>query len=351
MGMKTMRAAVFHEHGDPSVVVVEDRPVPEPGPGEVRLRVRAAALNHLDLWVRRGLPIETTMPHIGGSDIAGVVEAVGGGVGGGLVGTRVVVDPSLGYDEFYERPPRGPAFGDPSLRLIGEHTDGGFAEFVVVPAVNCVDLPDGFACEEAAAASLAGVTAWRAVLGRGELQPGESVLVTGGSGGVSTLAVQIAVNAGGRVFAVTSGAASVARLEAMGAAHVYDRTAEDWVAALKRDTDGRGVDLVVDSVGEAMWSGIVRSMAVRGRVVCYGATTGPRVNADLRHVFWKQLSILGTTMGTPAEYRRVMAQVFRGEVAAPIHAVMPLDEARAAHELLEAGDVFGKLVLVPSEPA
>lgn len=349
--MNTMRAAVFHEHGDPSVVVVEDRPVPQPGPGEVRLRVRAAALNHLDLWVRRGIPIDTTMPHIGGSDLAGEVHAVGAGVPDGLVGTRVVVDPSLDYDAFYERPSRGPAFEDPPLRLIGEHTDGGFAEFAVVPAENCLDLPDDVGFEAAAAASLAGVTAWRAVVGRGDLQPGELVLVTGASGGVSTLAVQIAANAGARVFAVTSGVESVQRLEELGAHHVYDRTGEDWVAALKRDTAGRGVDLVVDSVGEAMWDGIVRSMAVRGRVVCYGATTGPRVTADLRHVFWKQLSILGTTMGTPAEYRRVMAQVFRGELRAPIHAVMPLEQARAAHELLEAGRVFGKLVLVPSDPS
>lgn len=349
--MDTMRAAVFHEHGDPSVVVMEDRPVPEPGPGEVRLRVRAAALNHLDLWVRRGIPIETTMPHIGGSDLAGVVEAVGPGVPEGLVGTRVVVDPSLGYDDFYERPPRGPTFEDPPLRLIGEHTDGGFAEYAVVPAANRLDLPDGFAFEEAAAASLAGVTAWRAVMERGELRPGDSVLVTGGSGGVSTLAVQIARRAGARVFAVTSGADSVERLLALGAHRVYDRRAEDWVKGLKADTGRRGVDLVVDSVGEALWDGIVRSLGVGGRVVCYGATTGPRVTADLRHVFWKQLSILGTTMGTPAEYRRVMTQVFRGELRAPIHDVMPLDEARAAHERLEAGDVFGKLVLVPSERA
>ncbi|WP_405283129.1 zinc-binding dehydrogenase [Gaopeijia maritima] len=345
--MDTMRAAVFHENGHPEVVVVEERPRPEPGPGEVRIRVRASALNHLDLWVRRGLPIETTMPHIGGSDLAGEVERVGPGVAADLVGTRVVVDPSLGYDEFYERPDRGVAFADPPLRLIGEHTDGGLAEFVVVPAENCVQLPNGVSFEAAAAASLAAVTAWRAVIGRGRLTPGESVLVTGGSGGVSTLAVQVARHAGARVHAVTSGADNVARLRDLGAHHAYDRTDGDWVKALKADTSRRGVDLAIDSVGEAMWESVLRSLAVGGRVVCYGATTGPRVTADLRHVFWKQLSILGSTMGTPAEYRRAMQLVFDGHVEAPIHDVLPLGDTRRAHERLEAGGVFGKLVIRP----
>jgi NADPH2:quinone reductase len=139
----------------------------------------------------------------------------------------------------------------------------------------------------------------------------------------------------------------VARLRALGAHHVHDRLAGDWVAAVKAATGGRGIDLAVDSVGEALWAGVLRSLAVRGRVVCYGATTGARVSADLRHVFWKQLSILGTTMGTPAEYRTVMERVFRGEIHAPVHEVIGLDEVRRGHELLEAGGVFGKLVVVP----
>jgi NADPH:quinone reductase-like Zn-dependent oxidoreductase len=344
--MTTMRAAVFHDYGGPEVVVLEDRPVPTPGPGEVRLQVRAAALNHLDLWVRRGIGIDTTMPHIGGSDIAGVVEALGLGVAPGALGARVVVDPSLGYG-FYDLPSRGPSFESPPLRLLGEHTDGGFAEFVVVPAANLFELPDSVSFEAAAAASLAGVTAWRAVIGRGDCRAGESVLVTGGSGGVSTMAVQIAVRAGARVYVVTSGAESVSRLRALGAHEVYDRAEGDWVAALKRATNGRGVDLAVDSVGEAMWVPVLRSLAVSGRVVCYGATTGPRVSTDLRHVFWKQLSILGSTMGSPSEYRAVMNQVCRGDLVAPIDRALPLEETRRAHELLETGRVFGKLVLKP----
>ena len=346
IGMTTMRAAVFHDYGGPEVVVLEDRPVPTPGPGEVRLRVRAAALNHLDLWVRRGIGIDTTMPHIGGSDIAGEVEAVGPGVEPQVLGARVVVDPSLGYG-FYDTPSRGPSFETPALRLLGEHTDGGFAEFVVVPAANLFELPDSVSFEAAAAASLAGVTAWRAVIGRGGCRSGESVLVTGGSGGVSTMAVQIAVRAGARVHVVTSGAASAARLRALGAHEVYDRAEGDWVSALRRATNGQGVDLAIDSVGEAMWVPVLRSLAVSGRVVCYGATTGPRVTTDLRHVFWKQLSILGSTMGSPSEYRSVMTQVCRGDLVAPIDRVLPLEETRQAHELLDSGRVFGKLVLTP----
>ncbi len=341
-----MRAAVFHEHGGPEVVRVEDRPTPEPGPGEVRLAVRAAAMNHLDLWVRRGLPIETTMPHVGGSDMAGVVDAVGAGVDPAVVGARVVVDPSLDYD-WYDQAPRGPSFTDRPLRLIGEHTDGGFAEYAVVPATNLLELPEAVAFEDAAAAALAAVTAWRGLLVRGALRPGETVLVTGASGGVGTMAVQIAARAGARVHALTSGPENVARVLELGAHEAWDRTSgDDWAKHLKRATEG-GVDLVFDSVGEALWASLVRVLKVRGRLVSYGATTGATGTLDLRHLFWKQLSLLGTTMGTPAEFRAAMHAVFRGELKPVVHAVLPLDEARRAHELLEAGGVFGKLVLVP----
>jgi NADPH:quinone reductase-like Zn-dependent oxidoreductase len=342
-----MRAAVFHDHGGPEVVRIEERPTPDPGPGEVRLAVKAAAMNHLDLWVRRGLPIETTMPHIGGSDMAGVVDAVGAGVDGAVVGARVVVDPSLDY-AWYDAVPQGPSFADRPLRLIGEHTDGGFAEYAVVPAANMLELPDGFAFEDAAAAALAAVTAWRGLLVRGALRAGEVVLVTGASGGVGSMAVQIAARAGATVHALTSGPDNVARILELGAHEAWDRTSDDdWVKGVKRATAGRGADVVFDSVGEALWSSLMRVLAVRGRLVSYGATTGARGSIDLRHLFWKQLSVLGTTMGTPAEFRAAMRAVFRGDLEPVVHAVLPLDDARRAHELLEAGGVFGKLVLVP----
>ena len=344
--MSLMRAARFHENGPPSVLVLEDVPIPEPGPGQVRLRVRAAALNHLDLWVRRGLPIETTMPHIGGSDMAGEVDALGVGVTGWKVGDRVVVDPVLNWD-WYERAAAGSDPRERPLQLIGEHTDGGFAEFAVVPAENLMAVPEGTSFQIAAAAALNFVTAWHALTTRGGLQPGERLLVTGGSGGVATAAVQLGVHLGATVIAVTSGPENAERLRALGAAHVVDRAAGDWVMGVRQATEGRGANLVIDSVGEAMWPGIVRSLAVLGRVVCYGATTGPRSETDLRHLFWKQLTIMGSTMGSPAEFRAVMELVFSGTVQPIIDDVIPLDRIREAHQRLEDGGVFGKLVLTP----
>jgi NADPH:quinone reductase-like Zn-dependent oxidoreductase len=343
----TMRAAVFSEFGGPEVVEIrDDVPVPVPGPGEVRLAVDASAMNHLDLWIRRGLPIETPMPHIGGSDIAGTVEALGPGVEGVEPGTRVVVDPSIGYD-WYEGEDRGDSIVDPPFRIIGEHTQGGFAEYAVVPAANLFEIPDGFSSATACAAGLAFVTAWRALVSRGALRAGERVLVTGASGGVGTASVAIAVAAGARVYAVTSGFENVRRLQEMGAHTVYDRKEVDFSRELWRDTGKRGVHLAYDTVGETVWAECLRSLGLGGRLVTSGATTGSRGITEIRLVFWKQLSILGSTMGTPAEFRRVMRMVFRGDLVPMIHETLPLAEARRAHALLEKGGVFGKLVLEP----
>lgn len=341
-----MRAAVIRSHGDLDDVEVAEVPTPEPGPGEVRVEVRAASLNHVDLWVRRGLPIETTMPHVGGCDVAGVIDAVGDGVDGELAGTRVVVDPALDYG-WYEGEGRGPSFRDPPFRLIGEHTDGGFAEYAVVPAANCLELPDDVDFASAAAAGLVCVTAWRGLLSRGGLRAGERVVVTGASGGVGTAAVQIARHAGAEVHAVTSGPENVERVRALGADVVYDRLDGDLRAAMKEGTGGHGIDLALDAVGEAMWKTLASALAVRGRLVSYGATTGAEATVDLRHLFWKQLSFLGTTMGTPAEYREVMRLVFDGALEPVIDRTLPLEEIRAAHEALEAGEVFGKIVVEP----
>lgn len=345
-----MRAALFSEHGGPEVIQIADAQVPEPGFGEVRIAVRAASLNHLDLWARRGLPFEIPMPHIGGSDVAGVVDALGTGVevgvGGVAIGTRVVVDPSLNY-EWYQGARRGPLIEDKPFSVLGEHTQGGFAEYFVAPAANLLEIPEAVSFETAAAAGLTFVTAWHALLGRGGLQPGERVLVTGASGGVSTAAIQIAKLSGAHVYALTSGPANVERVEALGADVAYDRLEVDFSREVWRETGKRGVDLIVDSVGEPVWEGCLRSLAVGGRLVSYGGTGGPAVTSDVRVIFWKQLSILGTTMGPPEDFRRVMNLVFEGRLVPVIQEVLPLEEARRAHELLEAGEVFGKLVLVP----
>ncbi len=345
--VRQMRAAVFGEFGPPSVVHVEDVPVPEPGQGEVRVKVGASSLNHLDLWVRRGLPVGTTMPHIGGSDIAGTVDAVGPGVTGVALGTRVSVDPSLHY-EWYDAQDQGPGFEPRQFQIVGEHTQGGFAEYAVVPAGNLLALPDHVSFEEGAAAGLVFVTAWRGLMTRARLRAGERVLITGASGGVSTAAIQIAKLAGATVYAVTSGPENVERVRALGADHVYDRKrTEEFSREIWRDTDKKGVHVALDSVGEAVWPQCLKALGVGGRLVSYGATSGARGSTEIRVVFWKQLSIMGTTMGSPREYREVMRLVFDGKLKPVIHEVIPLAQAARAHEILEGGSAFGKIVLVP----
>lgn len=340
-----MKAAVFHEHGGADVLRIEDIATPVPQPGEVLIRVRAAALNHLDIWTRRGLPMEITMPHIGGSDIAGVVEAVGAGVTGVQTGARVVVNPSLSCGEC-----AWCRAGEESLcanyQIIGEHTNGGFAEYVSVPALNLFPIPDRYGFDQAAAAPLVFLTAWRALTSKGRVRAGNSVLVTGASGGVATAAVQIARHLGARVYALTT-AENIERVKSLGADVVYDRDAVDFSRQIWKDTNKRGVDVVIDSVGEVIWPASVRALARGGRLVVYGATTGYRAELDLRAVFWKQIEVLGTTMSNRSEFEEVMRLVFSGSLKPVVDTVMPLSEIRTAHERLERGEQFGKIVLVP----
>lgn len=341
-----MRAAIFHENGGPEVVRIEQVARPAPGPGQLLVQVRAAALNHLDLWVRRGIPIETTMPHIGGSDIAGVVVEAGEGVAAERVGERVVVNPGLWCGHCREC-----ARGEESMceryRIVGEHTDGGFTEFVAVHEDRAYPIPDDFSFEEAAALPVSYMTAWRALVSRARLRPGEDVLVIGASGGTALAAVQIARVMGARVFAVTQGAANVQRVRELGADVVYDRATTDWSRAVHADTGKRGVDVVVENVGAATWSGSLRALARGGRLVTYGATAGPKVELDLRSVFWKQIEVIGTTMASRSEFEDMLRVVFAGRIRPVIDSVMPLDEAREAHRRLEDGGQFGKIVLVP----
>lgn len=341
-----MRAAIFHENGGPEVVRIESVPKPRPGPGQLLVQVRAAALNHLDLWVRRGIPIETTMPHVGGSDVAGTVAEVGEGVDGGRVGERVVINPSLWCGRCRECA-RGEHSMCERFRIMGEHTDGGFTEFLAVDADHAYALPGDLSFEEAAALPISYQTAWRALVSRARLRPGEDVLVIGASGGTAIAAVQIALLMGARVFAVTSGADNVLRLRGLGAHVVYDRLETDWAKALYADTGKRGVDAVVENVGGPTWAGSVRSLARGGRLVTYGGTAGARVELDVRSVFWKQIEVIGSTMASRSEFEDMLRVVFAGRIRPVIDRVMPLDEARAAHERLEAGGQFGKIVLVP----
>lgn len=342
-----MKAAIFRRHGGPEVIEITDVPRPDLQPGHVLVAVRAAAMNHLDLWARRGLPgLTFEFPHISGSDMAGTIEELGEGVDDLELGTRVLVNPSLwcGRCEWCRK-------GEESLctsyRIIGEHTNGGFAEFAAVPVRNILPIPDDLAFEDAAAVPLVYQTAWRGMISRGRLRPGETVLISGGSGGVSTAAIQIAKLTGAYVFAVTSGAQKARRLEELGADVVIDRLEQDLSKEIWAATEKRGVDMVFDSVGEALWPALTRALARNGRLVTYGATTGPKAQVDIRLTFWKQFQIIGTTMSSRSEFEEVMSLIFQGELEPVIDVVWPLDRIREAHERLEAGKQFGKIVLTP----
>lgn len=341
-----MRAARFHRFGGPELLRIDEIPSPELRPGHVRVQVRAAAMNHLDLWIRRGLPIDTTMPHIGGSDIAGLVMESAPDVEDWVPGTPVVINPILfcGRCEFCLQ-------GEESLcrdfRILGEHTDGGFADEVVVPAYTLHQLPEDFPFELAAALPVSYQTAWRALIHRAELRPGEDVLVLGASGGTGMAAVQVARLTGARVFAVTSGEEKARRLRELGAHRVYDRSRVDFSREVWRDTDKRGVDLVVESVGEKVWHSCIRALRPGGRLVTFGATTGAQGVTDLRLLFWRQLRLIGSTMASRSEFREMLAVALRGELTPVIDRTYPLTEIRAAHERLEGGEQFGKIVILP----
>jgi zinc-binding alcohol dehydrogenase/oxidoreductase len=324
-----MRAVRIHEDGGPEVLRLEEVPDPEPGPGEVLMRLRAAALNHLDIWVRRGLP-SVPKPRILGADGAGVVEALGEGVGGFDVGQRVVINPGLEHGSM--------------ITVVGEHTDGTHAELIALPAEQVFALDDGLAWDVAAAFPLVYETAYRMLVTRARLRDGEWVLVWGIGGGVATAAFELARALGARTI-VTSGAGwKLERARDWGADVAVDHDSEDVVAAVKEATGG-GVDVVVETVGEATWQRSLAAVAPRGRVVVCGATSGPNPPAQLHRFWWKQLDVLGSTMGTREDFLGAYELVRTGRARVHVDKVFPLSEIRAAHERLEAGEQLGKIVL------
>lgn len=342
-----MKAAIFREHGGVDRLEITDIPRPSPKAGEVLLRVRAAAMNHLDLWVRRGMPgLSIPLPHIGGSDIAGEAVSFGAGVEGIAEGARVAVNPGL-WDGTCEWCLKGQHSLCVNYRIIGEHTDGGFAEYAVVPAANLVQIPDDFSFEQAAAVPLVFLTAWRALMTRARLSAGESILILGASGGAASAAIQIAKLAGAYVYAVTSSDEKAAHARELGADQVIDRTKEDFSKQIFKLTNRRGVDVVLENTGEKTWEGSLRALARGGRLVTYGGTTGPNGNTSIPLLFWKQIQIIGSTMGTAAEFAIVMRLVWEGKLRPVVDRVLPLDQIREAHEALEAGEQFGKIVLIP----
>ena len=340
-----MKAVFFRAHGGNEVLEYGEWPEPEPGPGEARVAIRAAAMNRLDLFVRNGIP-HVPLPQVPGSDGAGVVDAVGPGVEGLTPGDRVLLQPGLfcGTCEFCRA-------GEQSLcvifRIVGEHVAGTFAEKVVVPARNLFPIPGGLSFERAAAFPLVYQTAWRMVVTRGAVRPGETVLIHGAGGGVGGAAMEIALLAGARVFATTSGEEKARRLAEAGAALVIDHGAEDVAAVVREKTGKRGVDVVIDSVGEATWMTSLKCAAKGGRIVTCGATTGPNPKEEIRLIYWKQLSILGSTMANDHEFRAMLAAVAAGKLTPRIDSTFAFSRVREAFERMEKGDHHGKIVLVP----
>jgi NADPH:quinone reductase-like Zn-dependent oxidoreductase len=325
-----VKAVRIHEDGGPEVLRYEDAPDPVADAGEVLIELRAASLNHLDLWVRKGLP-SVPKPRILGADGAGVVAALGEGVDGPAVGERVVINPGIEH-------------GD-RITVIGEHTDGTHAELIAVPAASVHALPDGISFEDAAAFPLVFETAYRMLVTRARLEAGDWVLVWGIGGGVATAALAIAKALGARVLVTSSSDAKLDRARDLGADATVNHATGDVAAAVKEATDGRGVDLVVEHVGEATWKTSLQVVRAGGSIVVCGATSGPNPPAALHRVWWKQLTIYGSTMGTSEDFAGAFELVKSGRARPVVDEVFPLAEARAAHERLEAGEQLGKIVL------
>jgi NADPH:quinone reductase-like Zn-dependent oxidoreductase len=324
-----MKAIRIHEDGGPEVLRYEDVPDPIPSAGEVLIRLRAAALNHLDLWVRQGRP-SVPKPRILGADGAGIVEALGGGVDALQPGNAVVINPGLAHA--------------PRIVVLGEHTDGTHAELVVVPAENVYPLADEVTFEEAAAFPLVFLTAYRMLATKARVKEGEWVLVWGAGGGVGTAAVTIARALGARAIAVSSSEAKLERLRELGADATLNYGTQD-VAAEVRDLTSGGADVVIEHVGEATWQGSLQAARPGGRIVVCGATSGPNPPASLHRLWWKELTVYGSTMGTKEDFEGAYELVRTGRARPIVDRVFPLAEARAAHEHLERGAQLGKVVL------
>lgn len=342
-----MQALTISAHGGlDRLEVRNDLPIPEPQrPTDVRIRVRAAALNHLDLFLLAGLPgVTITPPWIVGADATGIVDAVGSEVRGVRVGDYVVVNPGLSdrtCDYCLEgEQPLCPRFG-----LLGEHFPGTMAEYLVVPEFNVRSIPTTVPVEEAAAFTLATLTAWRMLVSRAAVRPGENVLIWGIGGGVALAALQICKNIGARVWAVSSSDDKLRRAGEMGADELLNRNQVDVARTVRDRTGKRGVDVVVDNVGEATWKQSLGALGRRGRLVTCGGTSGPMLETDVRRLFWNQWSILGSTMGNDAEFDAVVNELRAGRLRPPVDSVFPLAEGRQAYERLSHAEQFGKVVV------
>ncbi|MBN2230405.1 MAG: zinc-binding dehydrogenase [Candidatus Thorarchaeota archaeon] len=346
-----MKATVFHKHGSPEVLSYEDYDDPQVTSNQILIQVKAVALNHLDLFVRSGIPgLNLEMPHILGSDISGVVVELGKNVQNSFqIGQQVIIDPgiSCGICEFCIR---GEQSLCPSYGILGEHYRGGYAELLAIDAKNVVPIPGDAPLDivNAAAVPLTLMTAWRMLISKAQIQPGDDLLIIGIGGGVALAGLQIAKTAGARVIVTSSSNSKLERAKELGADIVINHNEmPDYHKEIGRLTKNRGVDVVLDSVGQATWTRSLRSLRKGGRLVTCGATSGPNAETNINSVFWRQLEILGSTMGSRDELRTALKLVWNGKIHPVVDRVLPLSKAREAHELLERGEQFGKLVLTP----
>ena len=342
-----MQALTISSHGGlDRLELRNDLPMPElRRPGDVRLRVHAAALNRLDLFVVEGLPgVTITPPWVLGADASGVVDAVGADVSTVNVGDHVVVNGGIS-DRTCDYCREGEQPLCPRFALLGEHLPGTLAEYLVVPATNVRAIPTTLPFEEAAAFTLATLTAWRMIVSRARVKPNEDVLIWGIGGGVALAALQICKQIGARTWVVSGSDEKLRRAGELGADTMLNRTTVDVARTIRERTGKRGVDVVVDNVGKASWEQSLRALGRRGRLVSCGATSGPIVDTDLRRLFWNQWSILGSTMGNDAEFDAVVGELWAGRLMPPIDSVHTLAEGRAAFERLASGEQFGKVVI------
>ena len=340
-----MKALRIHEHGGPDVLKLEQIDPPRPGSGEVTVQVKACAMNHLDLWIRNGLPEwHIAMPHILGSDMAGVVSEVGEGVSGVSSGDEVVVQPGLSCGHCL-RCLQGRDNECLKYVVFGAHVDGGYTEMLSVPRVNLLPKPKSLSFEESASVLLVFLTAWHMLVERARLRPGEDVLVLAAGSGVGIAAIQIAKLWGARVIATASTEAKLDKARELGADEVINYREKDFSAEVKRLTDKKGVDIVIEHVGAESFAASLRSLARGGRLVTCGATSGPKIEADLRHIFARHLSILGSFMGGKPELSELLPLFDAGKLRPVVDRVFPLEEASDAHRRMENREQFGKIVL------
>jgi NADPH:quinone reductase-like Zn-dependent oxidoreductase len=340
-----MKAVRIHQFGGPEVLTYEDVPDPKPRKDQVLIRVRACAMNHLDLWVRKGLP-GISLPHILGSDIAGEIVEVGEYINDFKPGQRVLLAP-MHFCNHCAKCAAGLQNQCRQFTVLGNAVNGGNCELMAIPAVNVIPIPDSLDFNQAASVPLVFLTAWRMLTGRGTIRQGQTVLVLGANSGVGTAAIQIAKLFHARVITTAGDERKMERARELGADHVIDHYKQKISEEVRKLTNKEGVDIVIEHVGQATWEESMKSLKAAGTLVTCGATTGPKADMDLRFLFSRQLALLGSYMGTMSELYEVLGHVFAGRLKPVIDHTFPLQDIRAAHEYMEHSQMFGKIVLNP----